>query len=251
MPVENLICSPDLKPFFSELPMPTGLNGNEAVGKKYFEAFFSKEKKSVTLMTEVYRQMQYLHDALNSGRFFVCLAQRNNFPEIYSEPTPEWANNWIKSQFVESSIFAYNAAFDFLLQVIWLSFELYKYSSKLPQNITNETLDRILAACTYEKIKNNSSWDAELRRKLISLRELVDVSVIHNLCNEIKHRKKISYTELSEDKHPIMICGDSYNSSKTLAEHSITDIIGNLKKFHNSISAFCGYAIPICKSKIE
>ena len=73
MAVEQLKCTPELEPFFQELPMPKGINGGEEIISRYGNCFFSSD---VNRAMEVLRRMQDFHDAINSGRFFLPVSTR-------------------------------------------------------------------------------------------------------------------------------------------------------------------------------
>ena len=62
MPVETLVASEETKCFFKELPMPKGINGNEANGKLFFENFMNSSKgfSDLATLTESCRRMQDL-----------------------------------------------------------------------------------------------------------------------------------------------------------------------------------------------
>lgn len=249
MPVEILAASVETKHFFAELPMPRGINGNQVKGKQYWDLFLDESKSINDLATinETYSRMQDFHDTLNSGRFFLANAQRSHFPEIYSGEPPTWANNWIKSQYLNSAIHSYSAAFDIYLQILWIGFGLYKqFPDKCPSILSDDTLDKILEVCNINRVKcQNDILGKELCDKIERFHSCSITGFVRNLCKQIKHRRCISYSELSQDKHPIMISTGSYNSHNTISEYSIDDIISNLKKFHKVIKIISNYTIPI------
>lgn len=255
MPTEKLIASVEIKEFFKELPIPLGLNGNEVNGKKYFEAFLdaSKSFDDLAYITETYRRMQDFYDSLNSGRFFLAYAQRKSFPEAHSGTPPEWANDWIKAQFVNSAIHSYSASFDLFLQILWIGFELYKlFPGKCPSQLTEESLNEILEYCNINRVKTQTVILGDLICDKISAFHLSDNSKeVRNICKQIKHRQGISYSELSKDKHPILIMSDSYNSHHTLSTYSISDIIDKLKLFHKGLVELSNFIIPTVKNKLN
>lgn len=138
MPVEKLVASDETKEFFTELKLPTGLNGNEVHGKHFWENFNDAPKSFDDLATinESYRRMQDFYDTINSGRFFLAIAQREHYPEIYSGEPPSWADNWVKAQFINSAIHSYSASFDIYLQILWISFKLYKQIPKYSEGVS-------------------------------------------------------------------------------------------------------------------
>lgn len=255
MPVEILVASDETKHFFAELPMPRGINGNEVKGKQYWDLSLDESTSidDLTTINETYRRMQDFHDTLNSGRFFLANAQRSQFPEIYSGEPPTWANDWIKSQYLNSAIHSYSAAFDIYLQILWIGFGLYKqFPKKCPTILSDDTLDKILEVCNINLVKSqNNILGTELCDKIERFHNCSITAFVRNLCKQIKHRRCISYLELSMDKHPIMISTGSYNSHKTVSEYSIYDIISNLKKFHKVIKIISNYTIPIVKARFD
>lgn len=255
MPIQKLIASDETKEFFSELPMPKGINGNEVNGKLYWKHFIdaSIQFDSFAIINETYRRMQDFYDTINSGRFFLAYAQRPRYPEIYSDQPPEWANDWVKSQFVNSAIHAYSASFDIYLQILWISFELYTQIPKFANSIlTDSNIKAILEACNINRIEAHSTiLGNKLCDKIKHFHNLTHCQEIRNLCKQIKHRQCISYTELSSNKHPIMIKSDSYNSHNTLSMYSIFDVISKLKLFHKDLTELSNYTIPIVKTKIS
>lgn len=60
MPRETRKASEDTKKFFTELPIPKGINGNEVNGQLYWELFLDSSKDFVQLaiITETFRRMQ-------------------------------------------------------------------------------------------------------------------------------------------------------------------------------------------------
>lgn len=254
MPRETLHASDETKQYFSELPIPIGINGNEVNGKLYWELFLdsSKSFEDLAVITETFRRMQDFYETINTGRFFLANAQRDSYPEIYSGETPAWANNWVKSQYVNSAIHAYSAAFDIYLQIIWVCYELYKQFPKLPTVLTDSDLDSILEACNINRVESQHTViGTELGDKIKAFHLLSNTMDVRNLCKQIKHRQSISYTELSESKHPIMIQSSSYNSHKTLSEYSIVDVIGKLKQFHKDLVELSNFTVPIVTTKLK
>lgn len=253
MPTETLIASEETKRFFSELPMPKGINGNEVNGKLYWDYFndSSKTFDCLAAITETFRRMQDFHDTINSGRFFLAYAQRPHYPEIYSGEPPIWANDWVKSQFVNSAIHAYSASFDIYLQILWISFELYKHISKCANlTLSESTLNQILEACNINLVESQKDiLGEELCNRIKQFHNSTNCKDVRNLCKQIKHRQSISYTELSSDKHPILIKSDSYNSHNTLSMYSLVEIIEKLKNFHKDLTELSNYTIPIVKQK--
>lgn len=255
MPVETLVASDETKKFFNELPMPQGVNGNEVNGRHYWEIFTdaSKTFDDLATVTETFRRMQDFHDTINSGRFFLANAQRENFPEIYSGEAPSWANDWIKSQYVNSAIHAYSASFDIYLQILWISFKLYLQIPKLSSSVlSNDDLENILEACNINKVETQTTiLGNELCEKIVMFHNSTICKEVRNLCKQIKHRQSISFAELSKDKHPIMIKSDKYNSLNTLAMYHIDDVIATLKHFHKDLTVLSDYTIPLVKKQIS
>ena len=245
MPKIELKASDELQPFFNELPLPQGLNGRE-VNICNFNGLILSTKLS--LVIEIYRRMQDLYDSFNSGRLFLCIAQRNQFPEIYKEPIPSWGINWVKIQFLLSSIHSYNSTFDLYLQVNWLYFELFKYDSTTSQlDFSGNNLERILNACkrrkfSYSTIKKHIYSD--INNYIFEFESTKSYKEVAELCNTIKHRQGISFTELSRDKHPFYLDFENYNSYKTLFERDISQVIMILKNYHQELKNLCDASIP-------
>ena len=249
MPKQTLVASEETKRYFSELPLPKDLNGNEVKGGTYWEIFtdVTKTFEDLATVTETYRRMQDLYDTINSGRFFLANAQRKHYPEFYSGEPPTWANDWVTSQFLNSAIHSYSAAFDIYLQILWISFELYKqYPDKAPSELSDANLDDILEVCNVNRIESQQLiLGTQLIERIKNFHLSGNTKAVRNLCKQIKHRRSIIYSELSKDKHPIMIKSDSYDSHKTLSIYAIDDIIGKLKQFHKDLTGLSNYTIPI------
>ena len=245
MPKIELKASEELQPFFNELPLPQGLNGRE-VNICNFNGLILSTK--LPLVIEIYRRMQDLYDSFNSGRLFLGIAQRNQFPEIYKEPIPSWGINWVKIQFLLSSIYSYNSTFDLYLQVNWLYFELFKYDSTTSQlDFSGNNLERILNACKRRKfntpsIKQHISNNVNICMSRFKSSE--SYNEIRKLCNMIKHKRRISFKELSEGKHPFYLDFDNYNSHQTLIISDISHIIKCLKNYHHELKKLCDASIP-------
>lgn len=253
MPKEVLIASEDIKPFFKELSLPGGFNGNEVNGKAYWEHFWNPSLSfdNLATITETYRRMQDFYDTLNSGRFFLCMAQRTNFSEVYSGTPPKWANDWIRSQYLDSAIHSYSASFDLYLQILWISFELFKANPKLPPKITEDALDVILSKCNINAIEEHENiLGKQLIDALKSVHYSANTRIVRDLCKQVKHRKKISYKELSEDKHPIMVKSECYNSHNTLSVHTLDEVITYLKIFHKALTELAVLTRPIVVSQL-
>lgn len=255
MPKEDIVASDETKKFFAELTMPRGLNGNEVNGKVYFEQFLNPNKdfSFLATLTETYRRMQDMYETLNSGRFFLCNSQRNRFPEIYSGKPPAWADLWVRSKYLDSAIHYYSAAFDIYLQIIWISFELYKqYPKYSPSVLSDMDLEPILEACNVNRIETQETIiGKELCDKVKNFHKSENTKKVRNLCKQIKHRQTISYKELSKDKHPIVIKSDIYNSHKTLSEYNLDEVIQLLKTFHKDLCVLTNHTIPIIKLKLS
>lgn len=253
MPVEVLQCTNQLQPFFNELPMPKGLNGKEEVFTNFFEILFTSRLNTTM---EVYRRMQDLHDTLNTGRFFICIAQLDAYPDFYKEPAPEWGLNWTQSRFVLSALNYYNAAFDFFLQINWLYFELFKTANeilrdnknKCPEKLSSLTLDKILKFCNVNLIlheKNKPIIGSTIHDAINKFRETKAFREVHTLTNTIKHKKGITFSELSEGKHQFYINCDNYDSHEALLIMTIPDLIATLKQYHKDFSKLCEICTPL------
>lgn len=249
MPIQRLNCSDELQPFFNELPMPNGLNGNEQslnsfpIGQSFAQ--------NVSAM-EIFRRMQDCHDSINEGRFFLCLAQKKSFPEIYKEPIYEWGINWVKSQFVISSFHSYNASFDLFLQVLWIFYKLYQYNAPCVKEITNDNLTLILKNCKIDKFRkecNRTIIGEVVFNAINNFCEAPCYAEIHNLCNAIKHRQRVEFIELSKNKHNFLLFGDNYNSHSSILKKSIPKVIENLKDFHNELSNLSNICLPLITYK--
>lgn len=213
----------------------------------------SKDFVQLAIITETFRRMQDFYETINSGRFFLSNAQRESYPEIYSGTPPVWANNWVRSQFVNSAIHVYSAAFDIYLQIIWICYELYKqYPDKAPAVLTDSNLDEILEICTINRVKSQRSIIGnQLFNQIEQFHSNNNTKEVRDLCKQIKHRQSITYSELSDNKHPIVIQSSTYNSHKTLCEFSIDDVINKLKQFHKDLTEVSNFTIPIVNNKLK
>lgn len=241
MPIEILESANELQPYIKELPIPKGLNGKEQNFLNFIKTGPSPKLKT---QMEVYRRMQDLHDAMVSGRFFLCISQRSEYPELYKEPPPKWAISWVQSRFIESSIQAYNSAFDLYLQINWLYFELYKDKYEFSQ----ETLQKIFTACRIDKIlkeHNKLIIGETIYKGICTFKETNCYKEILFLCSAMKHRQRINFEELSKGKHQLDIIDKDYNSRESLLVRSIPDVISNLKGYHKELSSLCETSLPL------
>lgn len=252
MPVEILRCTDQLQPFFNELPMPRGLNGREERFENFSEVLFSTR---LSIAMEVYRRMQDLHDTLNRGRFFLCISQLDSYTDFYKVPSPSWALNWTKSQFLLSSLNHYNAAFDFFLQVNWLCFELFKTANailqdnkKCPETFNTRTLRNILKFCNVNLVLheiNKPIIGTAIHDAIDKFRKSTEFKEVHTLTNTIKHKQSITFPELSEGKHQFYINYDRYNSQDALVKRTIPELTTTLKEYHKEFSKLCDICVPL------
>lgn len=241
MPIEILKSANELQPYIKELPIPKGLNGKEQNFLNFIKTGPSPKLKT---QMEVYRRMQDLHDAMISGRFFLCISQRSEYPELYKEPTPKWAISWVQSRFIESSIQSYDSAFDLYLQINWFYFELYKHSgnTKVPNELTKDLFSKILFYCNINAVmteSNKSVIGKTIYDAINAFRTNKYYIEIHKLCKALKHRQRINFEELSKGKHQLDIIDKDYNSRESLLVRSIPDVISNLKGYHKELSSLC------------
>lgn len=241
MAIEYLIASDVMAPFFSELPMPEYLNGQEERTLLEYIACPNIEQ-----VTEVFRRMNDLYDAINAGRFFLCEAQRQAFPEVYKTPIPSCANDWVRAQFLTSSVQFYNSAFDLYLQVNWIYYELYKYFTKY-KNLSSKQLDKILKACKPELIlssKIKRLFNPVIFNAVYTFYNSESFKEIRGLCNSIKHRKRINFKELMNGKHQIYVDLHEYDSHEALLVRTFSSVIDSLKEYHKGITLLCNSSYP-------
>lgn len=233
-----------MAPFFSELPMPEYLNGQEERALlEYIDC------PNIELITEVFRRANDLYDAINAGRFLLCEAQRHAFPEVYEEPIPSFANDWVRAQFLTSSVQFYNSAFDLYLQVNWLYYELYKYHTKY-KIISSKKLDKILRECKLELILNPKIkvlFNPIIHDAICTFTDTACFKEIRNLCNSMKHRKRITFKELMNGKHQIYIDLNNYDSHEALLVRTFSSVIDSLKDYHKGIILLCNSSHPYWK----
>jgi hypothetical protein len=242
-----------LKPFFDELKIPKGLNGNEQVGKPFFDVFRPDqpcENENLIISMEVFRRMQDLYEAFVDGRYFLCLAQYDYMPQIYKDPIPEWAKAWTKIKFLESAIWSYCSGFDFFLQINWFYFRIFKYVKKCPHILTTENFDKIIHDCNITslcetKVGSVSVLNDEILKNLNSFKSSLVFNEIRNLCNSIKHRQKIEFNDLASLKHPFLINICGYDSNSTILKRDFSSVIDSLKSFHKELYNLCDKSIPL------
>jgi len=243
--ISRLMPSEEIRIFINELPIIKCLKNTQ---KTHNNLFFASDWNMSCLASEVYRRIGDLYDVFCEARLFLCLCQKTNFPEIYSEPIPAWGNYHIRATFLNSAIEAYNSAFDFLAQIIYLSFKLYEDDNK---NFSDLSFESILTK--YRNPKDITSQEAIVGEKIVNeinkfckTKEFIEV---HYLCNSIKHRKRIRYSELPNSEEVLIIRYNRYNSHKTLLKRNMADVIQSLKDYHHSLSYLCEIVIEECKKQ--
>ena len=248
---------PSYKGIFDLLLLPEWLNGNELDYPSFVE---DKERETATLV-ETARQFQYLYDAICAGRFNLATACKKNYtPDFLEENSSEKAHIWVQIQFVNNAIFWYNATFDILLQSIWFYYKLYTYL-KEPLVLTSKSCGKIQKACNREETL--SLGEGRVPQNLMNeIKKLRDgmTNNIPTWANYLKHNGSIQYKEYSQ-RNAVIGCIDCnkgedilsaimrgapmlYNSSKTLKELTIREVINTLIHYHQSL-------IEVSKALVE
>lgn len=224
------------------IKLPENINGLEIKHSPYF---LSIESSDIPPYIETCRIFQEVYMHITCARYCLLMANDTEHPQI-SEDTETY--NWYRCLNANTSIMWYNAAFDILLQTLWLYKGLYKnhdFNGKKKKplyytEITPDSLPKILKGCKIEYIYKYIK-DIALEDRLKKFQK--DHSEIHNLANSLKHRNSIKYKELY--KRPIITLATfyekggkiiqnekKYNSSKTLTLYELRDIIDKLSNYH-------------------
>lgn len=241
---------PDFSDSLKELELPEFLNGIEICN---FPSDYGNLKSYSVL--EVYRRLQSLYDSICSARFNLCNACKLEFPEYIDPKNTAKAHIWIRTQFTNNAILWYNSTFDFLLQVVWFYYELYKILKK-PMDLTTSNFEAIMKKCTLKNIKIITSKhteivDVDLLNKIEEFHHNFHAT-ISNWANSIKHRSSIIYADMN-DHNTILLqayqCkpGENildalrrnadlmYNSKETIREVHLNDVLNSLIKYHKAL----------------
>ncbi|MBP5425270.1 MAG: hypothetical protein J6Y33_04255 [Prevotella sp.] len=248
---------PNYKGVFDLLLLPEWLNGKEL---NYLSFVEDKDRETATLM-ETARQFQYLYDAICAGRFNLATACKRNYTlDFLEENSSEKAHIWVQIQFVNNAIFWYNATFDILLQSIWFYYKLYTYLTE-PLVLTSKSCVQIQKACNREEalLLGEGRVPQNLMNDIKKLRNGM-TNNIPTWANFLKHNGSILYKEYShrntvigsieckkgEDVFSAFMRGAPmlYNSSKTLKELTIREVINTLIHYHQSL-------IEVSKALVE
>lgn len=223
------------------IKLPEYINGLEIRHSPF--SLFCKEDY-IARYTETCRIFQEVYFHITCARYCLLIANETDHSNICKDAK---GYAWYRGLNANTSIMWYNAAFDILLQTLWIYKKLYKEHNfgkkKEPvyyDRINSDTLPQILEGCTLGRIKkylNNES----IVKKIELFQETH--SVIHELGNSLKHRNgvkyrdfypssNISYACFYEKENKIVINESGYNSSHTLSLWELKDIVQKLKEFH-------------------
>lgn len=108
---------PTFEKAFGILELPEYLNGLECRRLRLM-----KSDKEKPILIETCRRLQDLYDEICAARFALITACQSKYPEYISSEDNGGGHLWIQSQFVNTAILWYDAAFDILLQSIWIYF---------------------------------------------------------------------------------------------------------------------------------
>lgn len=239
---------PNLEDVIKELALPEWLNGKEA-------SFLKLNTKECDLnhLMETCRCLQSLYDIICSARLNLACACRKEYPELLDANNTQLSHIWMSSQFLNNAILWYNAAFDLALQPLWVYYKIYTGGNP-NLRLTTANLDKILEQCRFEKLKRNG--DMKIGDPLITNLERINANMQNNIrlwANNLKHRKKMEYAELSKKTHLVSVGGTfsmnkdengntilkikegEYNSSKTIERINMDYVINTLITFHKEL----------------
>lgn len=204
------------------------------------------EGNDIVIYVETCRIFQEVYMHIISARYCLLVANETEHPEICKDIE---GYKWFRVLNVNTAIMWYNAAFDILLQSLWIYKELYKKhrfgSKKKPlyyDKINSNTLSEILKGCSIAHV--NEYLNNRQVEKVI--KSFIDAHPkIHELGNSLKHRNSVKYKDFYsasksaytvgyyyEENGKFQINPDGYNSSDTLILEDFDDIISNLKDYH-------------------
>ena len=235
---------PTFEKAFGILELPEYLNGLECRRLRLM-----KSDKEKPILIEPCRRLQDLYDEICAARFALITACQSKYPEYISSEDNGGGHLWIQSQFVNTAILWYDAAFDILLQSIWIYFKLYE-NLKRPLTLNSENFDSILAKCKLENI-DKSVIGEQLHNRLLEFSRNYKPTVSF-WANTLKHRRMIRYRELSNRKHVHFLTipcrsGESmldavkrgavseYDSIKALNIYDMGDVINVLIDYHKDL----------------
>ena len=248
---------PSFNAIFDLLLLPEWLNGKELD----YPSFVNDQGRETATLLETARQFQYLYDAICAGRFNLTTACKKYYtPDFLEENSSEKAHIWVQIQFVNNAIFWYNATFDILLQSIWFYYKLYKYLEE-PLILTSKSYGEIQKACNREETL--SLGEGRVPQFLMNEIKKLRNGMTNNIptwANYLKHNGSIQYKDYSHRNYVIgsIKCKKNedilsafmrgvpmqYNSSKTLKELTIREVINTLIHYHLSL-------IEVSKTLVE
>lgn len=223
------------------LELPENINGLEIHHSPFT---LSPKVDDIAPYIETCRVFQEVYFHITCARYCLLIANETEHPKVCKDAK---GYAWYRGLNANTSIMWYNAAFDILLQTLWIYKDLYKEhnfgkkkGSVYYDKINSDSLLQILEGCTLGRIKkylNNESLAKEL--ELFCQKH----SVIHELGNSLKHRNgvkykdfyplpNISYADFYEKDDKIVINENGYNSSHTLSLWELKDTVEKLKDFH-------------------
>lgn len=232
------------------LELPEKINGLEV---KHSPFGLPIEGYDISTYIETCRIFQEVYMHIASARYCLLVANETEHPKICKD---EKGYKWFRGLNANTAIMWYNAAFDILLQSLWIykelyknhSFSLKKETSLYYDRINVDTLPNILKVCNVDRIKKYVS-DKQIGNIIESFQK--KHSKIHDLGNSLKHRNSVKYRGVYpksnraytvdyyyEEGSKFQINPNGYNSSDTLILEDLNDIIGKLKDYHISFMEF-------------
>ena len=232
---------------WEELELPEFINGK--IEKDEAPVCLSNP----VLIIETLRRFQDLYNTIVNARFNFALSCADEYPRLLADNTKSNVLH-IKGLFLNSAIIWYNNTFDHLLQIIWVSYELFQRKG-VSSAITTENIDAILASCTYPKV-------IALGYELVPLSLMNEIKqlygskcyrLIRSWANIIKHRSCLEYTDINKREfvYVTLRCEDGqsvweafrsgnneeYNSMKVKQNRmvSIKDVSKNLLDYHRML----------------
>ena len=222
------------------------LNNSLPISKIYHERIYPQEVHLSICNFEFYKAAKFLDKAetcLQTARYY--LIKSANILE-YDSILP-WKYGYqpifdVRAMNFTTSIIWYNNCYDYILQIAFLAFELYKYMPKYKDTMPFED---VLKLCTYnnifslyEKNKNNTYLE-ELWQLLSNCH--TDISEINTWANFAKHKGGIGVIGLKPDS-PFKIYIGKPNETPELRTNEFEPLkldidlsVEKIIKAHNSL----------------
>lgn len=189
------------------------------------------------------KHAEALEQAISKARYWLLMSHEI----VLSNFECNWesgylAQYWLRTMRFESSLLWYNACEDYLLQMIWFSFELYKRHYKYNKNMKYNDLLKLCSLKSVLIILDHNKKSTESKNLVNIIRKYnKNLSELRDWANKLKHRGNLNFkgSYIGNGWEMVMknTSGDCIFSSKDF-EPMILDLdeaIIKLAKIHEEI----------------